>query len=208
MRHSHALLVAALGFWSASCSSNPANTEPQPVAASARGNLRFKGPERLNADVAQALELPAAEVCKELGLYACTTVVHNVALGGVEPYGAGLYEASGITSATTPLVVDRVMWAACSKRADLDLANPAAAPIFTGLPLAGSKLQNPDGEEVRAAITRLVQRAVLREPSDAELSRYVQLARDIEATGNGNPARAWMQSVCFAVLSSPEAIFY
>jgi hypothetical protein len=48
----------------------------------------------------------------------------------------------------------------------------------------------------------------LREPSDAELSRYVQLARDIEATGNGNPARAWMQSVCFAVLSSPEAIFY
>ena len=114
VRHSHALLVAALGFWSASCSSNPANTEPQPVAASARGNLRFKGPERLNADVAQALELPATEVCKELGLYACTTVVHNVALGGVEPYGAGLYEASGITSATTPLVVDRVMWAAAA----------------------------------------------------------------------------------------------
>jgi hypothetical protein len=136
VRHSHALLVAALGFWSASCSSNPANTEPQPVAASARGNLRFKGPERLNADVAQALELPAAEVCKELGLYACTTVVHNVALGGVEPYGAGLYEASGITSATTPLVRPAAsapiwIWRTLPRRRSLRVCRSPAASCKT-----------------------------------------------------------------------------
>jgi len=182
--------------------------DPQPIATSARGNLRFKGPERLNADLAAMLELPATEVCKELGLYPCATAVHNVALGGVEPYGAGLYEASGITSATTPLVVERITWSACSKRADLDLASLGAATIFRGLPLSGAKLANPDAAEVRAAITQLVQRALLREPSEIELTRYVQLARDIEATGNATPARAWMQSVCFAVLSSPEAIFY
>ena len=201
-------LLSVLAGLSSSCSSNNPSMEPQPAASSARGNLRFKGPERLNADVAAALELPVAEVCKELGLYPCATAVHNVALGGVEPYGAGLYEASGITSATTPLVVDRIMWSACTKRVDLDLANLGAATIFRGLPLAGAKLNNPDGEEVRAAITQLVQRALLREPSELELGRYVQLARDIEATGNATPARAWMQSVCFAVLSSAEAVFY
>lgn len=202
------LAFAGLGLLSASCSSNPAAMEPQPVASSARGNLRFKGPERLNADVAQALELPATEVCKELGLYPCATAVHNVALGGVEPYGAGLYEASGVTSATTTLVVDRIMWAACTRRVDLDLASAGAAVIFRGLPLNGSKLANPDGEEVRAAITQLVQRGLLREPSEAEFSRYAQLAREIEATGNATPARTFMQAVCFAVMSSAEAVFY
>lgn len=208
MRPRLALTLATLGLLSASCSSNPAAMEPQPVATSARGNLRFKGPERLNADVAQALELPATEVCKELGLYPCATAVHNVALGGVEPYGTGLYEASGITSATTPLVVDRIMWAACGRRVDLDLANPGGAVIFRGVALDGSKLANPDGEEVRAAITQLVQRGLLREPSESELTRYVQLARDIEATGNATPAKAFMQAVCFAVMSSAESVFY
>lgn len=204
------LVVCALSGLSVSCSNNGTNNnpDPQPVATSARGNLRFKGPERLNADVAAALELPATDVCKELGLYPCATVVHNVALGGVEPYGAGLYEASGITSVTTPLVVDRIMWSACTRRVELDVANPGAAILFRGLPLSGAKLASPDGEEVRAAITQIVQRALLREPSDQELNRYTQLARDIEATGSAAPARAWMQSVCFAVMSSAEAIFY
>lgn len=208
VRRRYLLLGVSLGFLSASCSNNNHSQMPEPVASSARGNLRFKGPERLNTDVASALELSPAAVCTELGLYPCTTVVHNVALGGVEPYGTGLYEASGITSATTPLVVERVIWSACTKRVDIDYANLAAATIFRGIPLNASKLANPDGDEVRAAITQLVQRAFLREPSDIELSRYAQLAKDIEATGNAEPARAWMQAVCFAVLSSAEAVFY
>lgn len=200
--------IAMSAALSASCSNGSPTNEPPTVTATARGNLRFKGPERLNADVAQALELPASDVCKELGLYPCATTVHNVALGGVEPYGAGLYEASGITSATTPLVVERIMWSACTKRVDLDLANAGGAVLFRGVPLNGSKLANPDGEEVRALITAVVQRALLREPSQAELQRYVQLAHDIEATGNAAPARAFMQAVCFAAFSSSEAVFY
>jgi hypothetical protein len=202
------LAFAALGLLGGSCSNNDQTMEPPGLAVSTRGNLRFKGPERLNADVAAALELSPDAVCTELGMYQCTALVHNVALGGVEPYGTGLYEPPGVTSATTPLVVERIAWAACTRRVDTDLANAATAVIYKGLPLNGARLANPDGDEVRGVITQLTQRALQRDPSETELARYTQLAKDIEATGNAEPARGWMQSVCFAVLSSAEAVFY
>lgn len=208
MRRKYLFIAAALGWLSASCSSSDQAMEPPPVASSARGNLRFKGPDRLNTDIAAALELPQDQVCTELGMYQCAALVHHVALGGVDPYGTGLYEASGVTSATTPLVVERIAWSACTRRADADIANPAGGVIFTNIPLNGAKLANPDGDEVRGAITQLVQRSLQREPYGHEVARYVQLAKDIEATGNGEPARAWMQATCFAVISSPEAVFY
>lgn len=208
MRPSYLLLFAALGGMASSCNSNEETYLPPLLATSARGNLRFKGPDRLNSDVAAALELPTDAVCTELGMYQCTSAVHNVALGGVDPYGTGLYEPSGVTASTTPLVVERVAWSACIKRVTTDLANPAAAVIFQGIPLSGAKLAAPDGNPVRAAITQLTQRVFLREPTDSEVTRYIQLAKDIEATGNAEPARAFMQAVCFAVLSSAEAVFY
>jgi hypothetical protein len=208
VRRKYLLLVASLGTLAASCSNNDQATDPPVVTSSARGNLRFKGPERLNNDIAAALELPPDQVCTELGLYQCAALVHHVALGGVDPYGTGLYEASGVTSATTPLVVERIAWSACLKRADADYANPAAGVIFRGIPLDGARLANPDGDEVRGAITQLVQRALQRDPYPGELTRYTQLARDIEATGSAEPARAFMQAACFAVISLSEAVFY
>lgn len=208
MRHNYLLLLSGLFGLAASCSSNEEAYLPPLLSNSARGNLRFKGPERLNSDVAAALELPPDAVCTELGMYQCTSAVHNVALGGVDPYGTGLYEPSGVTASTTPLVVERLAWSACIKRVSADYADLGAAVIFRGIKLSGSKLASPDGDEVRGAITQLAQRVFLREPSDAEMTRYIQLARDIEATGNAEPARAWMQAVCFAVLSSAEAVFY
>lgn len=208
MRLKYLLLLGALGGLGSGCPANEETYLPPLVTGSSRGNLRFKGPERLNGDLAAALELPPDTVCTELGMYQCTSAVHNVALGGVEPYGTGLYEASGVTSSTTPLVVERVAWSACTRRVATDLADLNAAVIFRGIKLSGAKLANPDGEEVRAAITQLVQRGFLREPSENELARYTKLARDIEATGNAEPASAWMQAVCFAVFSSAEAVFY
>lgn len=208
MRHNYLLLLSGLFGLAASCSSNEEAYLPPLLSNSARGNLRFKGPERLNSDVAAALDLPPDAVCTELGMYQCTSAVHNVALGGVDPYGTGLYEPSGVTASTTPLVVERLAWSACIKRVTADYADLGAAVIFRGIKLSGSKLASPDGDEVRGAITQLAQRVFLREPADAEMTRYIQLARDIEATGNAEPARAWMQAVCFAVLSSAEAVFY
>jgi len=208
VRPKYLLLLTALGWLGSACTNNEETYLPPLVASSSRGNLRFKGPERLNSDVAAALELPADAVCTELGMYQCTSTVHNVALGGVEPYGTGLYEPSGVTSSTTPLVVERLAWSACTRRVTTDFADLGAAVIFRGIKLNSAKLADPDGEEVRAAITQLVQRGLLREPSENEVARYIKLARDIEATGNAEPARAWMQAVCFAVFSSAEAVFY
>lgn len=209
MRPKYLFLFAALGL-SVSCSSNDQSTDQPPpgLAVSTRGNLRFKGPERLNSDVAAGLELAPDVVCTELGLYQCAGVVHHVALGGVDPYGTGLYEPSGVTSVTTPLVVERLAWFACAKRVEQDYANLGSAVVFRGVPLSGAKLANPDGDEVRGAIAQLTQRLLQRDPTDTEVKRYIQLARDIEATPSTEPARAWMQAVCFAVVSSAEAVFY
>lgn len=209
MRLKHLFLMALSGL-PVSCSTDEQAVQPPPatVASSARGNLRFKGPERLASDIAAALELSPEAVCTELGLYQCTSMVHNVALGGVDPYGTGLYEASGITSLTTPLVVERVVLSACLKRVEADLADPSAAVVFGGIPVSAGKLASPDGAEVRSAIVQLTQRALQRDPYENEVARFVQLAKDIEATGTAEPARAFMQASCYAILSLPEAVFY
>ena len=175
---------------------------------SAKGNLRFKGNERLTFDYSVALGIAPLELCNELGQYSCTFVVHPVALGGVDPYGHGLIEPSPVTLATTSMVVDRVALAACVKRVALDLATPATALIFKSLPVTAGRLSAPRGPEVRAALTELAQRGWLRDPTEAELSILMQLNTDIEATGVPEPAKAWMQASCFAVLSSAESVFY
>lgn len=205
-------VLALAAVTGCTCPAPPTNVIADPpdgaTTQSARGTLRFKGPERLNNDFAQALELQPDQVCAELGIYQCSALVHNVALGGVDPYGPGLYEPSGITAVTTPLVVDRIAWSACNKRVTADTNVPLLAVIFQSIPRAGTKLADPGGAPVQQAIARLTQRSLLREPYASEVERYTQLARDIEATGHAEPAKAWMQAVCFAVLSSAESIFY
>ncbi len=218
MRPERLSLFAALLLLSSACPGKIIEPPPPVVvmetpdagslARSARGNLRFKGPERLTADFSAALGLRPEDVCTELGRYQCATLVHNVALGGVDPYGPGLYEPSGVTAVTTSLVVDRIAWSACTKRVDLDLVAPGNAVVFRGLSLTGPRLTNAEGPEVTTAIGALTQRALQRDPYANEVARYVKLARDIEATGNAEPGRAWMQAVCFAVLSSAESVFY
>lgn len=178
-------------------------------ARSARGNLRFKGMERLTFDFAAAMQIPVDQLCLELGQYPCTYVVHALAIQGVDPYGTGLYEALPFTGATAPMVVDRTALAACATRVNADLAAPASALIFRGVPLdAQGRLTSPDGVEARAAIVQLYNRVMLREPTDAETARLVQLARDVEAKGGAQPGRDWMKAACFAVLSSAESVFY
>jgi hypothetical protein len=179
------------------------------VTRSSRNNLRFKGPERLALDFAAALSLPAGQVCNELGQYPCTTAVHTVALGGVEPYGLGFYEPLPFTGVTTPIAVDRVALAACGQRVTLDITSPSEAVIFRGIELdAQGRLASREGEPVKTAITALYQRALLRDPTEAEVGALVQLATDIESTSSPAPGRDWMKAACFAVLSSAESVFF
>ena len=175
---------------------------------SAKGNLRFKGNERLTFDYSIALGIPFDQLCNELGQYPCTFAVHPVALGGVDPYGKGLFEPAQVTGSTTAIVVERVALASCVKRVTLDLATPAAAIVFKSIPVSAGKLMNPQGTEVRLALTELAQRGWLRDPTEAELQHLIQLNSDIEATNVADPATTWMKAACFAVLSSAEAVFY
>lgn len=177
-------------------------------ARSAKGNLRFKGNERLTFDYSVALGIPFDQLCNELGQYPCTFTVHPVALGGVDPYGKGLFEGAPVTGSTTAIVVERVALAACVKRVTADLATPASAVIFKSIPLTAGKLTSPSGNEVRLALSELAQRAWLRDPTEAELQHLIQLNTDIEATNVADPAQTWMKAACFAVLSSAEAVFY
>lgn len=179
------------------------------VAPSSRNNLRFKNPEQLTAHFASALSLPPEQVCNELGQYPCTMYVHNVALGGVEPYDVGLYEPLRSTGVTTPIVIDRVALAACLRRVSLDVATPGEAVLFKGLELdAQGRLANREGAPVRDAITALYQRALLRDPTQAEVGTLSQLATQLESTGSQTPGRDWMTASCFAVLSSAESVFF
>jgi hypothetical protein len=185
-----------------------AGTGPSPDSGQTRGFLRFKGPERLTFDLAGALSLPPEEVCTELGQYVCASV-HAVALGGVDPYAHGLFEPLPVTGSTTSLVVDRLALSACGTRVARDLATPGSAVIFRDLPIGSNgQLLSPTSPAVRAAITRLVQRSLLREPTEAELSSYEALLAEVVSQGGPAPAREWMRATCFAVTTSMESVFY
>jgi hypothetical protein len=179
------------------------------VAKSAKGTLRFKGPERLNNEFAQALDLPASYVCNELGQYPCTSLVHVLPLGGVDPYGSGLYEAAGATSVTTPMVVDRVALSACTARAGLDLTDPVNAVLLKGLVVdAQGKLVDPQGPAAKQVIISLYRRALQRNPTQPEVDALLKLAVDLNAKGEPRAAGDWIISACFVVLSSAESVFY
>lgn len=185
---------------------DPYNYETQSdggFARSKKGNLRFKGPDRFAADLGIALLLESNVVCNELGQYACTSTVHAVALGGVDPYLHSVYEPSTLTGSTTPVIVERVVLSACTARVERDFAAPGAAVVFKGLEVgADGALVNPESESVKAVITELARRAWLREPRDEEVTELVKLAKDI------GTAKAWAQAACFVAFSSAEAVFY
>ncbi len=159
------------------------------LKVSARANVRFKRAERFNADLAQALDLDAEDVCLELDAYPCTSDVHRVSLGGSDPYGTGLYEGWKETGPSTPLVVERIVLSACQKRVALDFAASSTATIFQS------------GAADAASVTLLYQRALQRSPTEAEIAHVLGLAKDL-------PPQTWAALSCFAVLSSVEFLFY
>ncbi|ATB43454.1 hypothetical protein CYFUS_008934 [Cystobacter fuscus] len=179
------------------------------VAPSSRNNLRIMNPEQLTAHFASALSLPPEQVCNELGQYSCASHAHTVALGGVEPFGVGLYEPLKTTGATTPNVIDRMALAACARRVSLELTTPGEALLFKGIELdARGRLTHREGAPVRDAIASLYQRALLRKPTRTEVDTLSQLATRVESMGSQTPGRDWMTLACFTVLSSAESVFF
>ncbi len=179
------------------------------VAKSSKAVLRFKGPERLENDIAQALGLDPAKVCAELGLYSCTSVVHTVSLGGVEPYASGVYDTPPFTGVSASSAVDRVTLSACRQRVEADLTTPAEALIFKDIELTpAGAVKDINSTPVRNALDMLYQRVLLRKPRQSEVQLLKALAPDIEALGGARAGADWMLMTCFATLSSTESILY
>jgi hypothetical protein len=175
---------------------------------SKKANLKFKGNERIRTDFARALGLDPTDVCKELGAFSCTHLVHQVALGGVEPYFLGLNEPLPFTTVTTPIATERVALAACGNRVDRDLGGSEEALIFVGLDVdASGKLTSHEDPAMAAAVDLLYKRALQREPTDDEVSELTGFYAEVEAK-SAQPARDWAVLSCFAVMTTMEQLFY
>lgn len=175
------------------------------LARSDKARVRWKGEPILRSELASALALPVADLCKELGTFDCFSV-HRVALGGVEPYTLGINEPFPDTAVTAPLAIERVALSGCRTRVDLDFGQPASAVIFKDLP--GTTLPDVNAPEVKAAIGRLYARFTARAANAEEERALLGLYADVTAANEPRPARAWAILSCFAVATSIESLFY
>lgn len=201
-------LLAGLAVGLCACGSDdeltptpgPVTQPPAQTVASRNPVVKFKGGAAFSEDLARALRIEREEVCLELGQFDCTSEVHRVTLGGVDPYEGGVYEPLPRATITAPIALDRVALSACSLRADRDFDDPGAAAIF----IASGGGQ--DTAEARAiAVDRLYQGLLLRIPSADERDAVVGLYDDL--TGDDR-ARRWAKLACFAVATTTEAAFY
>lgn len=206
-----ALAAAALGGACDADRTIGAPPDQGVVSPSLHPQVKFKRSQRLQNDIARALDIAPDQVCNELGLYSCTQEVHRVALGGVAAYDMGLFEPLPSTALTTPMAVERVAMAACVTRADQDLsAGPAGeALIFAHLDIdERGRLANIQDHAVADAIDTLYKRALQRRASAREIAHLRRLYREIESRAGAQPARDWAVLSCFAVLTTMEQLFY
>ena len=176
-------------------------TDPGPAyAPSVRADLRLKRWRQLSLDLEGALELPEDELCRETGLYDCTTL-HVVPLGGISADN-GLYAPQEQQSVTTGLAIERLALQACMNRLELDRA--AEVPVvFSLIDLDATELADADAD---AQATELWHRLLARDPSAEELEGARALYGSTIAEGGDNGA--WAAMLCFALATSTEALTY
>ncbi|HEU4539091.1 MAG TPA: hypothetical protein VFS00_33450, partial [Polyangiaceae bacterium] len=199
-----ALAAAALGaaLASAACSgagekddgggAPPGGEGPSAGVVSKKGRLKFRAGQRLAGDLAEALALPREEVCRELGAYDCAAV-HNVVLGGVEPYQSSIYEPLPKRAVPTALAVDRLALSACDRRAALDFADPAAAVVFAAL--AGDPAMGDAAIEATAA--SLYGRLLRRDARPDEARALADFGRELRAELGAEAPRRFATLGCF-----------
>jgi hypothetical protein len=149
----------------------------------------------ISQDLASALELPRAAVCRELGLHDCASAAYRIVLGGVEPYKLRIDQPLPAIPVTAPIAADRLALAACGQRVDLDFAKPAEARVF-------GALARGEADARVAGVQELYRRLLARAPDPEEVSALLTLA-DPPATD-----RDFAVLGCFAVATSLEFLFY
>ncbi len=176
--------------------------------ASPKAIVRFKAGKRMKEEISRALLVDPDQLCRELGKFDCFGI-HQVVLGSPDAFFAGIYEPLPDTTTTTPLAVDRVVLAACNRRADLDMDPTAEGLIFKRIPTADHRILDIEGPEVTDAIQTLYRRALGRDAKDGEITHHRQLYADLDAVGTSTTlSRDWATLSCFSVFTSMEALFY
>jgi hypothetical protein len=170
--------------------------------------LRFKGGKLFATTLSKGLEIPRPELCLELGRYDCVDAVHNITLGGVEPYRIGVNEPLSATAVTTPLAVERVAFAACEKRVRRDFDAPDQAKIFGSLVELEGPLDGPASERVDRMTTLLYRRLLLRNPEPGELADFRTFYEDVRKAGSPELRRDFAILSCVAIATTMESLFY
>ena len=180
-----------------------------PFQISARARLRWKRVVALEQDLAAAMELAPAELCYEVGFPGiCFSLLHLVPLGGNDPVIAAMYEPLKTPTVATALATDRVVIAACGRRADLDTANPPL--VFKHIDMTLAEV-SPDTEGLDDQIDELYRRFHGRIATDAEKSRVRSLAEPLmQENGTGLPvsARELAKTACYAIATTTEFLFH
>jgi hypothetical protein len=179
---------------------DPEDPEEPSQAPSSKARVKFKGAQRYGRDLADALSLDRAQLCQELAEYDCFDV-HNIALGGVDPYDAAVFEPLQTFGVASPIAADRIALTACGERSEIDFAQPGTSVIFQNV--AGG---SADGDSLRSDARRLYLRILRREPEDTELDALAEFHGEIPDGPNHD--QTWAHMSCFAVATSLESLFY
>ena len=171
--------------------------------------LKIKKHQVFKHDLAEALGLNPEHLCFEQEEFSCIDDVHVLELGGVSPYEKGIHTPMRKFSASTPLIVERVVLSACSKRSELDLADQENALIFRQL--NSDKLGNLLGEQSEAlkqAVNTLAHRSLQRALSQSELDTFFSLYEEVIKKSDNKQIYTWAVLSCYIMLSSLEFLFY
>lgn len=197
-----ALILAAPALAAAQSREAPASRDPR---------VKFRDGERYLRDLADGLEIPRDEICKELGRYDCNDDAFKIVLGGVDPYEIGVQQPLEHASLAGPIAYDRIALQACINRVNRDLANPAAAVLLKtpARQVRGTAL--PDRAWMNGTVDAIYDRVLRREATAAEQQRMADFYRTVARGRRDGPAaiqKDWVTLSCFSVASSLEAAFY
>lgn len=181
------------------------DAEPQGIIPSHKARVKFKAGERMLRDLSDALDLDRDRACAELARYDCVKDVHNIALGGVEPYDKQINQPLEVMPVTAAIAADRVALATCTRRVQRDFDRPDEAKVFTALV---SESGVPDAAALTASAEALYDRILRRDATEAEVQALVDFHAEVMAETNDDGRRRWAQLACFSVATTLEALFY
>jgi hypothetical protein len=178
----------------------PAPPPAPTMMVATRDTVVWKRHRTLENDLLRALSLTKSQLCREVETFSCIDEAHLAALGGNSPIELAHYVPVPAPTVTTPMAVERVVLAGCSRRAELDAALPIEARLlFTAFPLETGTVV--DASALDALGTTLYRRFLARDPLPEELAA-LQPLRD-----GGTAALDVAKLTCFAIGSTVEFAF-